>query len=401
MLAPELSADSSQALSNNCSQSTSEVEPCDRNRWHALADDVLQGRAFSREQALEILQSSDDELMDVISAAFRIRRKHFGKTVQLYFLMNAKSGLCPEDCHYCSQSKISDAPIPKYSILSRDKLLDGARIAAERQSKTYCIVISGRAPNEREIKAIETIVPEIKQKYGLNICACLGLLNESQAMRLAAAGVDKVNHNLNTSREYYEEICTTHTFDDRVETLKNVRKAGLQLCSGGIIGMGESQRDIVEMAFSLRELNVESIPLNFLHAIDGTPMQQKEYLTPSDCLRALAMFRFVNPQSELRIAGGRERHLGSLQPLGLYIANSIFVGDYLTTQGQAPSEDYRMIQDMGFEITGQASLPDSCSTSCTEKNGCSENHGCDSTGHSAAEQTTAKQSCCSQSSCGQ
>jgi biotin synthase len=326
--------------------------------WRTLAAKVLDGADVSKAQALAILDSSDEELLDLVNAAFEIRKKHFGKTVQLYFLMNAKSGLCPEDCHYCSQSKISDAPIPKYNILSRDKLLEGAKLAAERQSKTYCIVISGRAPNEREIQAIEKIVPEIKQTFGLNICACLGLLNESQAQRLAAAGVDKVNHNLNTSQEYYPQICTTHTFEDRIETLKNVRKAGLELCSGGIIGMGESRQDIVEMAFSLRELAVESIPLNFLHAIDGTPMQQKEYLSARDCIRALAMFRFVNPMSELRIAGGRERHLRSLQPLGLMIANSIFIGDYLTTQGQAPLEDYRMIEDLGFEITGQAALPE-------------------------------------------
>jgi biotin synthase len=344
--------------------------------WKQLAARVLDGGSVSRSEALAILDSHDDELLDVVAGAFEIRQRFFGKTVQLYFLMNAKSGLCPEDCHYCSQSKISDAPIPKYSILSREKLLDGARVAAERQSKTYCIVISGRAPNEREIKAIETIVPEIKKEYGLNICACLGLLNESQAQRLAAAGVDKVNHNLNTSQDYYKEICTTHTFEDRMETLRNVRKAGLQLCSGGIIGMGESRKDIVDMAFSLRELSVESIPLNFLHAIDGTPMEHQEYLTPRDCIRALAMVRFVNPSSELRIAGGRERHLRSLQPLGLYIANSLFVGDYLTTQGQAPSEDYQMIADLGFEITGQATGPEghSCTAGAcagSEAQGCS------------------------------
>jgi biotin synthase len=320
--------------------------------WQQLANEVLAGQPLDRTQALSILRSSDDELLDLISAAFQLRHKYFGKTVQLYFLMNAKSGLCPEDCNYCSQSKISDAPIPKYNILSRDKLLDGARLAAERQSKTYCIVISGRAPNEREMKAVETIVPQIKEQYGLNICACLGLLNEDQAKRLKAAGVDKVNHNLNTSREYYGEICTTHTFDDRVQTLKHVREAGMELCSGGIIGMGEKHEDIVNMAFELSDLSVESIPLNFLHAIDGTPLQRQEYLNPRDCLRALCMFRFVNPKSELRIAGGRERHLRSMQPLGLYIANSIFVGDYLTTQGQPPKEDYEMIQDLGFEITG-------------------------------------------------
>ncbi len=333
------------------------THPSSDSVWQNLATSVLAGQATTREQALTILGSSDDELLDLISGAYRIRHQYFAKTVQLYFLMNAKSGLCPEDCNYCSQSKISDAPIPKYNILSRDKLLDGARVAAERKSKTYCIVISGRAPNEREMKAVETIVPQIKEQYGLNICACLGLLDEDQAKRLKAAGVDKVNHNLNISREYYPEICTTHTFDDRVETLKNVRKAGMELCSGGIIGMGEKHEDIVQMAFELSELSVESIPLNFLHSIDGTPLERKEYLNPRDCLRALCMFRYVNPKSELRIAGGRERHLRSLQPLGLYVANSIFVGDYLTTQGQPPKEDYDMIADMGFEVTGCASTP--------------------------------------------
>lgn len=332
-----------------------------------MAQEVLDGRAIDRAEALSILTSQDDELLDLISAAFRLRQKHFGRTVQLYFLMNAKSGLCPEDCNYCSQSKVSDAPIPKYNILSRDKLMDGARVAAERQSKTYCIVISGRAPNEREMKAVETIVPEIKAKYGLNICACLGLLDREQAARLKAAGVDKVNHNLNTSAEHYATICTTHTFEDRVQTLQHVREAGMQLCSGGIIGMGESLSDMVSMAFELRGLAVESIPLNFLHAIDGTPLAGREYLTPRDCLRALCMFRFVNPTSELRIAGGRERHLRSLQPLGLYVANSLFVGDYLTTSGQPAEQDYAMIRDLGFEVTGQAVAPESsaCSEPCS------------------------------------
>jgi biotin synthase len=265
--------------------------------------------------------------------------------------MNAKSGLCPEDCHYCSQSKVSEADIPRYNLLSRDKLLDGARLAAERNSRTYCIVISARGPSEREIQAVEKIVPEIKAKYDLDVCACLGLLTPEQAKRLAACGVDKVNHNLNTSPDYYEKICTTHTYQDRVQTLKAVREAGLALCSGGIIGMGEEDRDVVQMALELRELAVESIPLNFLIDIDGTPLAHTQRLTPRYCLKALAMFRFVNPRAEIRIAGGRELHLGSMQCLGLYAANSIFVGDYLTTKGQAPESDYKMIEEMGFVIT--------------------------------------------------
>jgi biotin synthase len=350
--------------------------PCS---FDQLATSVLQSEPISRQDALGILKSSDDQLPALLAATYRIRHQYFGNTVQLYFLMNAKSGLCPEDCNYCSQSKISDAPIPKYTILDRQRLMEGAKLAAERQSKTYCIVISGRAPNEREMKAVETIVPEIKQTYGLNVCACLGLLTPQQAARLKAAGVDKVNHNLNTSEGYYEKICTTHTYADRKETLKNVRDAGLQLCSGGIIGMGEQHEDIIDMAFDLRELQTESIPLNFLHAVDGTPLGYKEYLTPRDCLRALCMFRMVNPTSELRIAGGRERHLRSLQPLGLYAANSLFVGDYLTTKGQAPTADYQMITDLGFEITGQTELgmqmsEQTASSSQCSSGGCSSCH---------------------------
>ena len=324
--------------------------------WEQLADKSLQTGSISREEALAVLQAPDECLLSVMAAAFRVRQQHFGKTVQLYFLMNAKSGLCPEDCGYCSQSKVSDAPVPKYTILQRDKLLDAARIAKERGAKTYCLVISARGPNEREMQAVEAIVPEIKQQYGLDICACLGLLTDTQAQRLKACGVDRVNHNLNTSENYYESICSTHGYEDRVGTLKAVRDAGLELCSGGIIGMGEADEDVVDMAFALHDLQVESIPLNFLNAIDGTPLQGASSLTPQYCLKALAMFRLVNPTRELRISGGREIHLRSLQPLGLYAANSLFVGDYLTTQGQAPEEDYQMIRDLGFEVTGGSPL---------------------------------------------
>ncbi len=196
------------------------------------------------------------------------------------------------------------------------------------------------------------VVAKIKRTYPLNVCCCLGLLNSDQARRLSEAGVDRVNHNLNTSRRFYPEICSTHTFDDRLETLRAVRDAGMELCSGGIVGMGESHRDVVDLARTLRELKVESIPVNFLHPIDGTPLGQRRDLNPRECLRALCLFRLTNPESEIRIAGGRELHLRWLQPQGLYAANSLFVSDYLTTKGQAPADDYRMIEDLGFVITG-------------------------------------------------
>jgi biotin synthase len=321
------------------------------SRWHALADRVLAGGAIERPEARAVLESSDAELPDLLAAAWRVRHRHYGNTVQLFFLMNAKSGLCPEDCGYCSQSKVSEAEIPRYNLLSEPKLLEAAKLASERQSKTFCIVISARGPSQREIDFVCHITPKIKREYGLNICACLGLLTPEQAKQLAAAGVDKVNHNLNTSERHYGEVCTTHTYAERVATLAACRAAGLELCSGGIMGMGETHDDLVDMALELRALGVESIPLNFLNAIDGTPLERMNRITPRDCLRGLAMMRLVNPTAEIRIAGGRELHLGSLQPLGLYAANSMFVGDYLTTKGQLPEADYRMIEDLGFVVT--------------------------------------------------
>jgi biotin synthase len=331
--------------------------------WAEFADRVLVGESIGKDEALAVLQCHDLELLDLLAATYRVRHRYFGNTVQFYFLMNAKSGLCPEDCGYCSQSKVSEAEIPRFNLLNAQKLLDGARVAFERGSKTYCIVISARAPNEREIDAVTAIVPRIKERYGLNVCACLGLLTADHARRLKECGVDKVNHNLNTSQRFYPEICTTHTYADRLDTLRNVRSAGLQLCSGGIIGMGESDSDVVEMALAFRELEVESIPLNFLNAIDGTPLERTSRLNPRYCLKALCMMRLVNPTSELRIAGGREIHLGSMQAMGLYAANSIFVGDYLTTKGQSPDADYRMIEEMGFAITKGDAIDERSATS--------------------------------------
>lgn len=320
------------------------------NDWSGMADRVLAGEHLTTEEAHQVLACPDDELLALLDATYRVRRHYFGKRVQLYFLMNAKSGLCPEDCSYCSQSKVSDAEIPKYNLLSRDKLMEGARLASEREACTYCIVISARGPSEREIKAVETIVPEIKAKYGLKICACLGLLDQDQADRLSACGVDRVNHNLNTSENYYKQICSTHTHGDRVDTLKAVQSAGMEACSGGIVGMGEQPSDVVEMAVQLRELGVHSIPVNFLNSIEGTPLEGNKDLNARYCLKVLAMFRLVNPDREIRIAGGRELHLRNLQAMGLYAANSVFVGDYLTTEGQAPKEDYQLIEDLGFEV---------------------------------------------------
>ena len=320
-----------------------------QGRWPELAARVLQGHRLRDEEALAILRSGDEELLDVLAAAYRVRYRWFGNRVHLNLLINAKSGICGEDCGYCSQSKVSKAEISKYGLLGPEKILDGARMAARRGAMTYCIVVSGRAPGAGELDAIAEIVPRIKADFGLKLCVSAGLLTAEQAASLKACGVDRVNHNLNTSRRFYPKICTTHSYQQRLDTLRAVRDAGMEICCGGIVGMGEEDFDVVELALKLGELAVEAVPVNFLQPIPGTPLQGSSRLDPRYCLKVLALFRLANPPCELRIAAGREMHLGSLQPLGLYPANSIFVGDYLTTEGQTPEKDYRMIEALGFE----------------------------------------------------
>jgi biotin synthase len=318
--------------------------------FNELAELSLAGELIDRAVAKFFLQASDTVLLEQLAAAYRVRYRYWSNRVRLHFLLNAQSGLCQEDCNYCSQSKISTAEIEKYPLIARENILQAAGKAAELKAGTFCLAISGRSPSESVFSRLLEAFTSVKEQYDVKICACLGLLSESQTQRLAAAGVDRVNHNLNTSENHHANICSTHTFQDRIETINNVKAAGLTTCSGGIVGMNESDDDIIDLAYSLRELDVTSVPLNFLIPIAGTPLAAIDRLNPRRCLRILCLFRLILPSQEIRIAGGREVHLRSLQPLGLYPANSIFIGDYLTTAGQAASADLAMIRDAGFVI---------------------------------------------------
>ncbi|MBO8172077.1 MAG: biotin synthase BioB [Bacillaceae bacterium] len=318
--------------------------------WEKLADDAISGHEIERDEARAVLEAPDTEVPSIVAAAYRVRRHFFANKVKLNMIVNAKSGLCPEDCGYCSQSSVSEAPIDKYSLLSKDTLIAGAKKAKEMNVGTYCIVASGRGPSEKELQEVIEAVRTIKQETDLKVCTCLGILTDEQARALKEAGVDRYNHNLNTSAAHYANITSTHTYEDRVETVKKVQQSGITSCSGVIIGMGESVDDVLDMAYEANRLQIRSIPINFLNPIPGTPLQDHRYLTPLTCLKHLALFRFINPDRELRAAGGREMNLRSLQPMALYIVNSIFLGDYLTTDGQQAEADYRMIEDLGFEI---------------------------------------------------
>ncbi|WP_304502741.1 biotin synthase BioB [Caldalkalibacillus mannanilyticus] len=327
-----------------------EIQKGITSQWDLLAHKALQGELLTQEEAFEILNSPDDELLSLLQATYKVRKHYYGNKVKLNMIINAKSGLCPEDCGYCSQSIVSTAPIQKYTLLDKDTLIAGAREAMNRKAGTYCIVASGRGATDREIDQVVEAIKEIKEEMPLKICCCLGIISEDKAQRLAEVGVERYNHNLNTSAKHHSSITSTHTYDDRVSTVEKVKAAGMSPCSGAIIGMGETHEDIYDIAVQLRQLDADSIPVNFLHAIPGTPLEGLKELEPRFCLKVLALFRFINPSKEIRISGGREVNLRSLQPLGLYAANSIFVGDYLTTAGQEMTDDHKMIEDMGFEI---------------------------------------------------
>ncbi len=324
--------------------------------WSAIAARALDGVAPTREESLAVIRASDEETPAIVAAAHTLRRRYFGNSVKLNFLVNVKSGICPEDCHYCSQSRLSRAPIDKYSLLSGDEILTSALRGRRFGARRICMVASGRGPSDADVAHIANVARDVHAELpDAEICACLGILEPRQAASLKEGGVFAYNHNLNTSEGFYGEICGTHDYADRVATVGVVREAGLSPCSGALFGMGETDDDVVDVAQSLRDVGSDSVPVNFLIPIEGTPLAGRWSLTPMRCLRILSLMRLTMPQSELRIAGGREHHLRSLQPMGLLVANSIFIGDYLTAKGQRPEDDVAMIRDLGFEILGDSS----------------------------------------------
>lgn len=323
-----------------------------------LADRVLAGGEVSREEALALLATPDSEVLALVQAAGRLRRHWFGNSVKLNYLVNLKSGLCPEDCGYCSQRLGSEAEVLTYSWLSAERAVEVARAGMRAGARRVCLVSSGRGPSNRDVDRVAGVIDGLKQQDpDIEVCACLGLLKEGQAEKLAAPGADAYNHNLNTAESNYADICSTHSYADRSDTVNRAKAAGLSPCSGLIAGMGETPRQLVEVVFALRGIDADSVPVNFLMPFEGTPLEGTHRLSPLDCLRILAMVRFVHPDKEVRIAGGREDNLRSLQPLGLEVANSIFLGDYLTSEGQAGAADLQMIADAGFVPVGAESDP--------------------------------------------
>ena len=290
-------------------------------------------------------------MIDLVAAGGRLRRAHFDDWVKVNYLINLKSGLCPEDCSYCSQRLGSEADVLKYRWLAQEEALRQAKAGIEGGASRICMVASGRGPSTGDVERVARIVDELKAEHPhVEVCACLGILRDGQADQLRAAGVDAYNHNLNSSESRYPEICSTHTYQDRVATVERVKQAGLSPCAGLIVGMGENDDELIDTLFALRALGSDSIPVNFLMPFDGTPLAGTRLLSPLRCLRILALARFTCPDREIRMAGGREMHLRSLQSQALHLANSLFLGDYLTSEGQAANTDLEMILDAGFRV---------------------------------------------------
>ncbi|HET6611361.1 MAG TPA: biotin synthase BioB [Kofleriaceae bacterium] len=318
--------------------------------WEAMADAAIAGDAISRADARSVLGAGADELLPLLDAAFRVRRQFFGRSVHIHVLDNAKLGACPEDCGFCSQSAPNGSPSGEAPIKSADDLVAGARRAAQTGAYRYCMVTATRGPSQRDLDVVCEAARRIKSELSIELCASLGLLTPKKAQRLADAGIDRFNHNLETSERYFSKVVSTHAFADRVATLQMAKAAGMDTCSGGIVGLGESEEDLLDLAYALRELAVDSVPVNFLDPRPGTPLAAQTRVTPTYALRALCMFRFLCPRADVRVAGGREVNLRSLQPLSLYPANSIFTAGYLTTGGNRPEDDLQMIRDLGFEV---------------------------------------------------
>jgi len=330
----------------------------EKNWYQNLAEAGIAGELLPQESYLRLLTDCKVELLHLLDAAFKVRQHFHGKTVTIHIINNVSNGLCSEDCNYCPQSQSSKAEISEYTEKNEEEILAEARQAYDAGAFRYCMVYAGRRPSKARTKRIASLVRTIKTRYPIEVCVSAGIMNENDTLLLKEAGLDRLNHNLNTSPLQYAKICSTHTFADRLNTLKAARNTGLEVCSGIIAGMGETAEELIELALLLRSLEAKSIPVNFLLPITGNRIESPQNLSPEYCLKILCLFRLINPQAEIRTAAGREYHLRSLEVMSLYPANSLFMDGYLNTRGKSRKDTLQMIVDAGFTIKADKSAED-------------------------------------------
>lgn len=314
--------------------------------------ETLNNGGLTASSAQGLLEIEDNLIPLLFHGACLIRDHYNGHGIKLCAIVNAKSGRCPEDCAFCAQSAHHKTRIDAYPLMEPQQILHKAQEAEAMEARRFSIVTSGKTPTEKELEQIAQAIRLIKEKTGLALCASLGMMAQGTAHQLKEAGLTRYHHNLETAPSFFPHICTTHRYEDDLNTLQSAKEAGLEVCSGGIFGLGESPQQRLELAFTLKEMAVDSIPLNFLNPIPGTPLEGTQSLTPLEILKSVALFRLILPDRDIRICGGREFGLRDLHPLVFWAgANGIMIGNYLTTQGRDYRTDLRMIQDLKLEVS--------------------------------------------------
>lgn len=314
-----------------------------------ITPDTSADPQLSREDALAILNTPDESLEELISFAETFRRKYKGNHVSIHILTNARSGNCSQDCAYCAQSCRSKADIDKYKWVADEKLYEDNDFVNEHHLSRHCIGLSGMKFTDAEIEVLAEKIHKMKAD-GTHLCCSIGFLTEHQAKVLKDAGLDRINHNLNSSRNYYPNICSTHTFDQRVANIRMLQGLGYEICSGGIIGMGESREDVVDMLMELREIQPEALPINFLLPIPGTPLEHADMsvLSTAYCMKVLCLARLLVPKADIRCAAGREVYFKGEENMLLRVVDSIFASGYLTAGGQGIRDTIQAIEAAGF-----------------------------------------------------
>lgn len=317
------------------------------------AEKVLKGGEITREEAVKLINVPDQDTMLLLAMADRIRQRFNGDEVDVCAIVNARSGRCPENCKFCAQSAHYHTGVTEYPLLSVEELVAAAKKAKAAGAVRFSIVTSGRGQSKADdFENILQALIRIKEEVGIEICTSLGILTPEQAIKLKEVGVTRYHANIETAPSHFPDICSTHSYEDKMSTIQAAKEAGIRVCSGGILGLNETPEQRVEMAFELKRLNIDSIPLNLLNQIEGTPFENNKSLTPLEILRAFAVFRFILPKALIRTAGGREVNLRDLQALALNGGmNGIMVGGYLTTGGRRPEDDKTMLKDLGRPLT--------------------------------------------------
>ncbi|EPY6470678.1 biotin synthase BioB [Clostridium sporogenes] len=308
---------------------------------------VLNGDLLTKEEVEELL---DEDTTDLAVTANEIRKSLCGNKFDLCTIINGKSGSCQENCKYCAQSAHFNTDIMEYNILHSHKIINSAISNYNKGVHRFSVVTSGRSLNNNEVDTLCKTYSKLKERCPIGLCASHGLLKYEDLKRLKDSGVMRYHNNLETSRKFFTKICSTHTYDDKIETIKNAKKAGLEICSGGIIGLGETMEDRIDMAFTLRELSVESVPVNILNPIKGTPLENQEILSYEEVIKTLEIFRFILPTVQIRLAGGRALLEDKGKKALMSGINGAISGDMLTTLGIETSEDIKMIKNLGFEV---------------------------------------------------